>query len=32
MQALESMTLDKTRARILLTRFQEGIYRRSANR
>ena len=31
MQALENMTLDKTRARILLTRFQEGIYRRSAN-
>ena len=32
MQALESMTLDKTRARILLKRFQEGIYRRSASR
>ena len=32
MQALESMTLDKTRARVLLRRFQEGIYRRSANR
>lgn len=32
MQALENMTLDKTSARILLTRFQQGIYRRSANR
>jgi Sensors of blue-light using FAD len=32
MQALQSMTLDKTRARILLKRFQEGSYRRSANR
>jgi hypothetical protein len=32
MQALQSMSLDKTRARILLTRFQEGTFRRSANR
>ena len=32
MRAFESMTLDKTRARILLKRFQEGAYRRSANR
>ena len=32
MQALETMTLDQTRARILLKRFQEGIYRRSAKR
>ena len=26
MKALESMALDRTRARIVLTRFQEGIY------
>jgi len=31
-RALESMSLDKTRARLILRRFQEGIYRRSANR
>ena len=32
MRALESMTLDKTRARTLLAGFQEGTFRRSANR